>query len=414
MPEKKRVFTPVHSYDIRLKIKKLDYSNDLRSVKIISAISAPYQIIFLELSLDPNILLLDEIFGKEPLKLSVKLIGREFEKIPQEDVQFELQYISHESPANPKEQISEGKIQDRSIVKIITICRKPFKTMMTKIESNKVYVGKTPRQIITDLVKNTEAELIYDLDDENNDPISQVTLPPQTLYHTIKYLDDYFGLYRGATNRGFCQFDNKLYIQNLTKKMLKKQDFTIYQLTTDNPGNKEIVENCNDGKNFYTYGALDNQYTGNTRIAALGKKVHFVVHPRDELSKTISLDVKETCLKYGLIARQGEVKLDLNLNDRERYITSHSGNDESNVFAIANIAREIAGLSTVQIVLEKDLPILKLMNVGEVVKLKCGSLEYVPLSDKYILKSSDISFSRTEADWVSSCILNLMRTNQYI
>ena len=57
---------------------------------------------------------------------------------------------------------------------------------------------------------------------------------------------------------------------------------------------------------------------------------------------------------------------------------------------------------------------MKLMKVGETVKLNCGSIEYIPLSNKYILKSSDINFTRTEPDWVSSCIINLMRTNQYI
>lgn len=414
MPEKKRVFTPVHSYDIQLKIKDLDYSNDLRSVRIVSAISTPYQVISLELSLDPNNLTLDEIFGKESFKLSIRLIGREYEKIPQEDDQFELQYITHESPSQAKQQFSEGTLKDRVIVKVITVCKKPFKTMMKKVEASKVYTEKTPRQIIEELVKDTGAELIYDSDDENTDPISQVSLPPQTLYYTIGYLDDYFGLFKGASNRGFCQSDNKLYIQNLTKKMNKKQEFTIYQLAIDNPGNEDIIKKCGDGKSFYTYGALDNQYTGSTRVAALGKKVHFIVHPKDDLSRTITLDVKDTCVKYGLIAKDGDVKLDLNLNDRERYITSHSGNDASDIFAIANIAREIAGLSTLQISLEKNLPILKLMKVGEVIKIKCGSLEYVPLGNKYILKSSDISFSRNEADWVSSCIITCMRTNQYI
>ena len=139
MPEKKRVFTPVHSYDIQLKIKDLDYSNDLRSVRIVSAISTPYQVITLDLSLDPNNLTLDEIFGKESFKLSIRLIGREYEKIPQEDDQFELQYITHESPSQAKQQFSEGTLKDRVIVKVITVCKKPFKTMMKKVEASKVY-----------------------------------------------------------------------------------------------------------------------------------------------------------------------------------------------------------------------------------------------------------------------------------
>lgn len=414
MPEKKRVFTPIHSYDIKLVIKDLDYTNDLRSVRIISAISTAYQIVAIEISLDPNDLILEDVISKEPLKLSISLIGREYEKIPQETIIMELQYVNHDSYAQPKEQISEGKTKDRSIVKIITVCRKAFKTMTTKVESQNVYNGKTVREIITDLVSKTEAELIYDNEDENTDPIDQIVLPPQNLYYTIGYLDDYFGLFKGACSRGFCQYDNKLYIQNLTRKMNKKQEFTIYHLANDNPNNKYIIDKCSDGKNFYTYGALHNVYTGSTKIATLGSKIHYIVYPKDSLSKTITLDVKDTCLKYGLIAKEGEVKFDLNLDNRERYIVSHSGNNNSETFAIAKIAREICGLSTLQIALEKDLRILNLMKVGEAVKVKCGSLEYTPLGNKYILKSSDINFIRKVADWTSAAVINLMRSNQYI
>ncbi len=414
MPEKKRVYTPVHSYDIKVRIKKLDYTNDIRTVRIVSSLNTPYQIVVLELSLDPNNLTLEDIMGKEPIKLSIKLIGRELEKIPQEDIEMELQYVNHNSFAQPKEQMSEGKTKDRSIVKIITVGRKPFKTMMSKVDADKAYIEKTPRQIITELVKKVGAELVYDSDDENKDPISQIVLPPQTLYYTISYLDEYFGLFKGATNLGFCQYDNKVYIQNLTKKMSKKQEFTVYQLASDNANNKEIIKKCTDGKTFYTYGSLENKYSGSSKITALGKKVHYIVHPKDELSRKITIDVKEACLKYGLIAKEGQIKLDLNLDDRERYITSHSGNDASDVFAIAAIAKEISDLSTVKIALEKDLPMMKLMKVGEVVKVKCGSLEYVPLGNKYVLKSSDINFSRSEADWTSSCVIEIMRTNQYI
>lgn len=414
MPEKKRLYTPIHSYDIQLKIKNLDYTNDLRSVRIVSALNVAYQIVTIELSIDPNDLTLEDIMGKETFNLSVKLIGREMEKSPEEDIKLELQYVTHESNAQPKEQLSEGKTKDRSVVKIITVCRKPFKIMTSKVEASKVYVQKTPKQIISELVSKAGGELLYDSDDENTDPIDQVVLPPQTLYYTIGYLDDYFGLFKGSSNRGFCQYNNKVYVQNLTRKMSKSQTFTVYQLATNNPGNEEIIKKCSDGKNFYTYGALENQYSGSSKIAALGKKIHYIVHPKDSLSKTITLDVKEIITKYGLIAKEGEVKLDLNLSGRERYIVSHSGNDSSNVFAIANLAREIADLSIVQIALEKDLPVMNLLKVGETVKIKCGSLEYVPLGNKYILKSSDINFSRDAADWVSACVLTLVRTNQYI
>ncbi len=49
MAEKKRVLTPTRGYDIQLKIKDLDYTNDLRSVRIVSAINTAYQIVILNI-----------------------------------------------------------------------------------------------------------------------------------------------------------------------------------------------------------------------------------------------------------------------------------------------------------------------------------------------------------------------------
>jgi hypothetical protein len=106
--------------------------------------------------------------------------------------------------------------------------------------------------------------------------------------------------------------------------------------------------------------------------------------------------------------------MESNLDTREVYNIFHSGNDSSNKFANSIMARQIIDLSTVQIGLEKSLPLINLLKVGEPVKLRCGTLEYIPLSGKYILKSSDINFTRETADWVSSCVVTLCRTNQYI
>jgi len=413
MPEKKRSFTPTKGYDIQLKIKDLDYTNDLRSVRIVSAINTAYQIVTISISLDPNDVILENVMGSEPLKLSIKLLGRQVDNIPLEDVQMELQYVKSDSQAQSKPKLSEGVSKDRTLVNIITVCRKPFKTMTTMV--NDVFLEKTPKQIIQELVSKTGAELIYDSDGENSETIDQIMLPPTTLNNTIRYLDDNFGLFDGASNLGFCQYDNKVYVQNLTTRMNKTQTFTIYQLPTDGgEKNNEIIKKCIDGKKFYTYGSLQNQYSGSAKFAASAKKINHIVKPKDEFFRVIEQKLDDVCLKFGAIAKQPEIKTDTNLNDRETYSIGHSGNDSSDSFANAKMAREIIGLSTVQIALEKSLPIMNLVKVGEPVKLKCGVLEYIPLSGKYILKSSDINFSREAADWASGCVICLMRTNQYI
>jgi hypothetical protein len=107
MPEKKRVFTPSRSYDIQLKIKDLDYTNDLQQVRFVSSIAGAYQIVTLDISLDPNDIILENIFGKEPLNLQIKMIGRGIEIIPSEHLNIELMYLDSDSSMPMKSGLSE-------------------------------------------------------------------------------------------------------------------------------------------------------------------------------------------------------------------------------------------------------------------------------------------------------------------
>lgn len=411
MPEKKRVYIPDKGYDIQLKIKDLDYTSDLISVRLVSAISTAYQLVTLRIYLDPNDVILEDVMGKEPLKLSIRLIGRGGETVPSEDINLELQYIKHTTSVSPKTQQSDTKIPDRTILNIITVCRIPFKIMMSNV--NDVFIENTIRQIISYLIKKNGGKVIYDTDGENKRIINQIVLPPMTLYKSIRYLDDNFGLYDGASNLGFCQYDGTVHIQNLTKRLNKNQEFTVYYLSVDNPENQEIINKCNDGKNFYSYTPIKSQSNAVVKQATMSRSINHIVKPNDSLYRVIEQKFDDVYKKLGSNFKSKDIKFDSNLDVRETFNISHSGDDESNIFANVKVAREIAGLSTIELDLEKNLPILNLVKVGEPVKLKCSTLEYTPLSGKYLLKSSDLSFTRETKDWMTTCHLILMRTNQY-
>lgn len=412
MPEQKRVLTPSRGYDFQVKIKDLDYTNDLRSVRIVSSIASAYQIVLLDISLDPNDLILEDVIGKEPIKLSIKLIGRGQENIPLEHVDMELQHVKSSSSAPLKQQQNDGKMMDRTLVNIITVCSKPFKIMTSII--NDVFLEKTPKQIISELVLKAGGKLQYDSDNENSNIIDQIVLPPTTLYNTIRYLDEYFGLFNGSCNLGFCQYDGTVYIQNLTSRINKNQEFTIFQLALNDKTTVSIIEKSSDGKHFYTYEPIISSYSAPAKFARLSKNIKHIVKPKNSLYRIIDQNLNDVCSKFGAISKNPEITIDSNLNEREVYNIDHSGNDESDVYANSIIAREIIGLSVLEITLEKSLPILGLIKVGESVKLKCATLEYISFSGKYILKSSDLNFTRVAADWRSTGKITIMRTNQYI
>ena len=172
-----------------------------------------------------------------------------------------------------------------------------------------------------------------------------------------------------------------------------------------------------DGKNFYTYDAVDDSYNANTKVAFLAKNIKYVVNPKDTLYHIVEHKLDELSKTAGAVYQSRmDNQFSLNIDDnvsRTQVNSDHIGYEKSTTWATARDARQMISLANVSINLERNLRILNLMNIGEPVKVITKTLEYVDLSGKYILKSSDITFSRRK-DWETTVRLNLMRTNKTI
>lgn len=403
-------YEPSRSYKIKLTIKDKDYSSDLNSIRIVSSITAAYPIFTLSIAVDPNDIVLDNIFGKNPLKLQINLIGRGDQIIPLENITVDLVYLGSNLDLQMKPQLSEGKAEQRQLVDFTLVPKKALKAMGTMV--NKLFTNQTPSEIISDLVKEADCELAMDTDGKNEDRVDQILVSPSSLYKSIRYLDNRFGIYNGACNLGYCQYDNKFKVMNLTKRLTKNQTFTVYHLASDSDDSEKIIQKCSDGKNFYTYTELKNSYDGNTVFSATAKKLKVMTKPDNALYSEKEYDLSEICEQYGANSKavEGEENVDSS-NERNSYVTVDSGYGEGTV-PMAAFARKIIGLSKLEFDLEKDLPILGLLNIGEPVKLITKTAEYIPLQGKYLLRSSDINFSRISADWVTTCHIVLCRTNK--
>jgi len=419
MPENvqdKRAFHPSRGYDIQLFIKNKDYSSELVKVKIISSLLTAYQTITLDLLIDSNDVVLDKLFGKDPIKLRISLLSDVIQGTV-EQIDMDLMYLTSTSNFAPKSQMSEGRgaQSERGMLSIVTVCRKPYKTMTTMVTG--IYFEKKVKDIFQDLVsKNTDAQLIYDDNKANSEQIDQVLIRPMTLYKCIEYLDNTFGLFDGASNLGFCTYDNKIQVYNLSERMNKDQTFTIYVLATDKK-ESDVFEKAQDGKNFYTYDSVDSSYNANTKVAFMAKDIKYVVNPKDTLYHVVEHKLDELSKTAGAVYQsRRDNQFDLNIDDnvtRSQINPDHIGYEKSTTWATARDARQLISLANISINIERNLRILNLMNVGEPVKVITKTLEYVDLSGKYILKSSDIDFSRRK-DWETTVRLNLMRTNKTI
>jgi len=417
-----RTFTPTRSYDLKITIDDLDYTQDTIVVQFVSSLATAYQSVSIVFELDPNDVILQQLYGGSSIKLAITLLREE--QYPGPRIDLDLMFIGGGFHLNEKDKVSTNADQqkDRGYYSIMTVLRQPYKIMNTLV--NDVFVGTSIGQMIFELATSAGAKKIQvDRDGQNTQPIDQVCIPPTTLYKVLKeynsnainpfdgFIDQRFGIFDGVPGI-FCQYDGTVNIKNLTAKMQKNPAFIIYQIATDMDVDEWdlMLKEVSDDKTFYTYSTIATDYTGNAKFAKIGSNINHIVKPKDKLSQTITQDLKTVAAKYSIIYKNKNLDVDVAAL-RKRYFIQDTGDETNQTIFNSRISRRVADLSTLTIDLERNLPVLNLIEVGECVKFKPKTVEYADFEGKYILWSTDISFRR-ENNWQTTAQVKLMRTNK--
>jgi hypothetical protein len=422
MPEKTPYYVPNKLYKVEVKIKDLDYTNDTVEVILTSSLSTAYQVIDITFLLDPSDVIIEDIFGGEPIRLNITLLRESDYPGPRFDV--ELLYLTSNLQLTANKTLDKNQVKERTNITITTVARNPYVTMVSMI--NDVFVGVNLNQIISSLASSVGASLEFDSFNRNNSVIDQVCIPPTTFYKVIKeynrgsndifdgYLDQRFGLFSG-TPGVFCQYDNKVYIKNLTGKLKRDQAFTVYQLAAgeDNKITKKIYDDSIEGKVFYTYDALETDYSGNSVFADLASDINHIIKPKNTLTSTISQNLESVAQDYSLLYTTKNKNLFIDpYVKRKKYYNDDTGYETESTLFNSRFGRSISDLSTLSLNLERNLPLLNLIDVGECVKLKPLSIEFIDFEGKYILWSSVIKLSKSGPSWETTATINLTRTNK--
>ena len=417
-----RTFVPTRSYDLKITIDDLDYTQDTIVVRFISSLTTAYQSVDIVFELDPNDIILKQLYGGSSIKLAITLLREE--QYPGERIDLDLMFTKGKFQLNEKDQISTGdnKQKDRGYYAINTVVRDSYKIMNSVV--NDVFLGTNLNSMINTLASAAGASKVeFDSDGQNSSTIEQVCIPPTTFYKVIKeynsaatnpfdgFLDQRFGLFDGVP-AVFCQYDKTLQIKNLTAKMQKNPAFIIYQVATDMDVNvwELILDEVSKDNTFYTYTTVDTDYAGNAKFAKIGSTINHIIKPKDTLSQTITQDLKDVAGKYSLIYKNKNIDVDPGAL-RTRYFIQDTGDEKNETIFNSRISRRTADLSTLTIDLERNLPVLNLIKVGECVKFKPKTIEYADLEGKYILWSTDIWFRR-QNNWQTTAQVKLMRTNK--
>jgi hypothetical protein len=399
----------------------MDLTNDLVQMNIISSVETPYRTYVMDFFLDPDDMILEKIYGQTPIQLKIKVYGTS-ENIPHEIIETNLMALGSKYDLLMKDAQPQIPDKTRSSVRIRAVPIEAYGAMTTFV--NGVYLETTLRSIVTDLVSQSGAELIYDQRGENSLTYDQIIVPPAPLYKALKYLDRTFGLFNGlsgifSTATKFKRKSNsailakikpKIHIKNLSAS----KDFGKISITQLSANSKQDdLLNVFDGKTFYTYNPVETEYTGNTTFSLYGHKMKHVVKPRDELSRTIEIDTSEFANDYGIVTKKDQIFFDAQGQEKRiSFFKDHTGYDTDETFIRAIHSKYFAQMSILKIHLEKWLMLENLLNVGCGAIFKSNIQDVRDLTGNYVSKFSLTHFIRAKRDWECGVTLHLIRTNR--
>ena len=421
--ERDTYFSPSRNYEISCKVGKFDLTNDLVQLNIVTSVETPYRTFVLDFFLDPDDMVLEKIYGQDPIQLNIKLFGPT-ENIPSEIIQTNLMALGSKFDLLMKDSQPEIPDKIRSSVRIRAVPIESYKTMTTFV--NGIYFNTTLRSVATDLVSQTGGQLLMDGLKENRTKYDQILVPPAPLYKVLKYLDRTFGFFNGLAGiYGFstkvertsnsaivADIKSRVYITNMSESK-KFSNFTVTQLSTDNPKQDEQLLNKFDGKTFYTYNPVETEYTGNTIFSMYGSKMKHVVKPRDELYRTIEIDTREFAEEYGITTKKDQIFFSTKGQEsRFSFFKDHTGYDDVETHIRAIHSKYFAQMSLLKVHLEKWLHLENLINVGQGVIFRSNIRDVRDLTGNYVLKFSLVHFIRARRDWECGATLHLIRTNR--
>lgn len=420
--ERSNYSNPSRNYKLTIKVGKVDLTNDLVQMSIITSVETPYRTYVLDFFLDPDDMILEKIYGQEPIQLGISVFGTS-ENIPHELVETNLMALGSKYDLLMKD--TEPQVADkiRSAVRIRAVPLEAYRIMTSFV--NGVYLESTLRSIVTDLVSQAGGELFYDESGANTTGYDQIIIPPSPLYKAFKYLDRTFGFFNGlagvfsssikvqrkSNSAVLAEIQPRVYIKNLSASK-EFSNITITQLSNDNREQSRLL-NVFDGKTFYTYNPIETEYTGNTIFSLYGNTMRHVVKPRNTLYQTIELDTTEFANKYGIVTKKDQIFFSKKGQEKRiSYFKDHTGYDDEQTFIRAIHSKFFSQMSVLKIHLEKWLIFENLLSVGGGVIFKSNIQDVRDLTGNYALKFSLIHFLRAKREWECGATLHLIRTNR--
>ena len=399
-------------YTLEFYIDDLDLSLQLNSISIITSMKAVYQTVVVNFEIDAKDFILEQIYGQKHAKVIITMMTED--NRPGEVTELDLFIVKDNIPLSKKENSQQPDHPQSDPIKFITIIRDSSKFMNTTI--NKLFSNTSPKTPL-DAVKAIYDDYIgeesqIENDNANQESIYQMIIPPMTFNRAINYIDGYFGIYNGPMFK-YCHYDKKFYMWDLSKKITKPEEYTVYILARGTP-DKEIMEEVgSDDSSFYTHSTLQSHYKSNKNIIKNSFKQRIVAKPIDSLFKNIDIDMDDIFKNNSILDGRPDIKYDEIVKERYQYHSKNiMGYEGTEDFARAFFSRKMSTTSDFSFTLHRNITLNKLTRIGIPIKIIPQVQEYMGYQGKYIASSSIVTFSRGEQQhWVARAKIDCLRGN---
>lgn len=413
------------NFFVELKVgdKKID-NKLINQIRLTNSINSIYPIVVFSIKIEAGTIIAQDMFGQELITLTVTLMGEDQQ--PSESNTFPLIYLASSLQLSPKDMKGSQKDQSFDRIEFTCIVFPCYKLVSTGV--NKSYeepAGLTPLDCITQtLISGGVSADFIKADDRNKNPaiINQILIPPMSVIRFIDYLHQTYGLFKGPFFR-YCNWDAKtnkpvLVMKDLSKSIQDNPTIIIHQLPVGGEGGEReaVINTCIDNINFYIDSPITtNNYTNSNLISFRYNKVQ-IVHPEDTLFFNQPFTMDGIVSQYSTSEKKQLNYLPDLKGIETKYCTDLKGFAYEGTYSDAHItsrmADQIKNTFQVAVNIKHNLQIMNLVQVGATAQLNPKVQDYMKYGGKYILKSSDITWTKTGEQWECSCDLMMFRSSR--
>jgi hypothetical protein len=413
----KTIYPKGRNYRFTVKVGKKDISQWLDSCKVVNTMNSIYPIVSMIFKMDCDEVLTEDMFGQNLIDFSI-ISEKEDQQIV-EVLDLKLLYLQSNLNLVTKSPMSQNVEQSREPIVMTTLIYPCYVAMSKKVNPFFEEPANTsPLDIVQQVYLEQGFEAEVDPENKNETPINQLLVPTMSTNKFINYMHDTYGLFKGPMFR-YCSWDNVskqplLQLWDSSRKIKKEQIATIFHLSSysDQGYVKSIVNKCSDGKHFYTSSPLRILNTTNASVARYNYEKTMILHPDDLLFHKIKKTADEMTKQYGVTDQVKSMMFyDGMKNNIDNYMIGLKGLGYDDSALTSKFSEQYQNTSCLKLTLVRNVQIEGLMKIGNPILLYPSTTEYLKFKGKYILQSSDITWSKGDSEqWNCNVDLELFRS----